>query len=106
MEVLARRRQGREDTARRDPWGSLGLDDDLAAGLLGSLPCARHGSVCENYQVTRLPKTGYNSARIASGPASSGRAELYDVAVKLAEGVLMRKIIVTTPWLAQSDGGS
>ena len=53
------------ETADRDPYGALGLDDDAEVALAGVRAFRRLAAFCEHYQVSRLREVGHTWAEIA-----------------------------------------
>ncbi len=62
------------ETAGRDPYGALGLDDDPEVAFAGVRALRQLAEVCERYQVSRLREVGHTWAEIARWAGVSAQA--------------------------------
>jgi hypothetical protein len=53
------------ETAGRDPYGTLGLDDDPEVAFAGVRALRQLAEFCERYQVSRLREVGHSWVEIA-----------------------------------------
>jgi hypothetical protein len=64
------------ETAGRDPYGALGLDDNPDVAFAGIRALRQLAEFCERYQVSRLREVGHTWAEIA-GWAGVGAQALH-----------------------------
>jgi hypothetical protein len=62
------------ETAGRDPYGALGLDDDPDVAFAGVRALRQLAEFCERYQVSRLRGLGHTWAEIARWAGVSAQA--------------------------------
>ena len=62
------------ETAGRDPYGALGLDDDPEVAFAGVRALRQLAEFCERHQVSRLREVGHTWAEIAGWGGVSAQA--------------------------------